>query len=242
MKRAVSIVKPLIVFLSAFLLFGCVTTGSKFFTKGYKYPRMYQNPPQTILVLPPTNTSKEFLAPDYFVSAIQEQLTLHGYYVVPYEVSEELLRIEGLDNPASLKNTPLPAFKEHYGADAVLFTRLRKWDIQSSLLDTSLIISFRCRLMSTESSRRIWQYNGKVSIDLTGTMAGGGLSGIISKALSKTVADVVIDYMPHTKTAIKTAMMFMPYGTYHQQHNKDQSDPVDDSVIQYVEDSSDDDE
>ena len=47
-----------------------------------KYPEIYKEKPKTIMVVYPWNRSKEKFADEMFYSAICEELTLKGYYVL----------------------------------------------------------------------------------------------------------------------------------------------------------------
>jgi len=66
-------------------------------------------------------------AKEYYATTLQESLTYSGYYVFPYPIASEILQIEGIYDSELLLNTPLFKFKDFFGADSALFTRIKKW-------------------------------------------------------------------------------------------------------------------
>ena len=97
-------------------------------SKLQRYPKVYTEKPVTILVLPPINKSTATLAKSYYATTISEPLTQAGYYVLPYEVTTEVLKNEGLYNSEELTEIPLDSIGAFFGADAVLYTTINEWD------------------------------------------------------------------------------------------------------------------
>ena len=190
--------------------------------KGERFPLMYEEQPASILILPPMNESTAADAKDYYSTTIEEPLSFWGYYVFPYEVTTEILKMEGIYDAELLASTPLAKFREYFGADAVLFTTINKWDLAYLVLAATLTVSIDCELKSTKSDRILWKYNGTVVVDLSGGNTGGGLAGLIVKAIITAAASAAADYVPHAKVANYRALSSMPYGHYHDAHLKDQ--------------------
>ncbi len=189
--------------------------------KGDRFRQLYDEAPTSILILPPMNDSTAADAKEYYSTTIQEPLSFRGYYVFPYEVTSEILKMEGIYDTELLKNVPLQKFREYFGADTVLFTTIKKWDLSYMVLAATLTISIDCELKSTKSNASLWQYNGTVVIDLSGGNMGGGLAGLIAKAIVAAVSSAIVDYVPHARTANYRALDSMPYGKYHDLHGKD---------------------
>jgi hypothetical protein len=152
------------------LLAGCV----KQVTKGEKYPLMYTETPKSLLVLPPMNESTSAEAKPYYATTIQEILSYWGYYVYPYEVTTDILKMEGIYDAELLKDVPLAKFRQYFGADAVLFTTIKKWDVAYIVIASNLTVSIDAELKSTHSDQLLWDYNGTVVVDLSGGNTGGG--------------------------------------------------------------------
>lgn len=199
--------------------YGCAP---KMITKGEKFPLMYEESPASILILPPMNESTAADAKDYYATTIQEPLSFSGYYVFPYEVTKEILQMEGLYDSELIKDAPLQKFREFFGADAVLFTTIKKWDLSYLVLAATLTVSVDCELKSTKSDQTLWKYNGTVVVDLSGGSAGGGVAGLIAKAIVTAVSSAMADYVPHARVANYRALSSMPYGKYNNDYLKDQ--------------------
>jgi len=59
-------------------------------------------------------------------------------------------------------------------------------------------------------------------VDLSGGHSGGGLAGLIVKAIVTAVSTAMADYVPYARQANYQALYTMPYGKYHSQHGQDQ--------------------
>ena len=210
----------LIVTLMSVSLSACAP---KMVTKGDKFPLLYEENPASILILPPMNDSTAADAKDYYATTIQEPLSFWGYYVFPYEITTEILKMEGIYDAELMKDLPLQKFKEYFGTDAVLFTTIKKWDLSCMVLAANLTVSIDCELKSTKSNVTLWQYTGTVVVDLSGGNYGGGLAGLIVKAIATAAASAMADYVPHARTANYMALGSMPYGKYHTLYGKDRN-------------------
>lgn len=207
------------------LLFMLVVTACapKMVTKGDKFPAIYEESPSSILILPPMNESTAADAKEYYATTIQEPLSYWGYYIFPYEVTTDILKMEGIYDSELLKDLPLQKFGEYFGADAVLFTTIKKWDLVYAVIAANLTISIDCELKSTKSSRTLWRYNGTVVVDLSGGNTGGGLAGLIAKAIVTAIQSAMADYVPHARRANYIALSSLPYGKYHSLYKQDQA-------------------
>lgn len=183
---------------------------------------MYEEQPLVILILPPMNETTAADAKEYYSTTIQEPLAFTGYYTLPYPITSEILKMEGIYDSELLVNMPLPKFREYFGADAVLFTTIKKWDLSYMVIASSLTVSIDCVLKSTISDQILWKYCGTIVVDLSGGHSGGGLAGLIVKAIVTAVSTAMADYVPYARQANYQALYTMPYGKYHLQHSKDQ--------------------
>jgi len=90
-------------------------------TKQEAFPKMYSDRPSVILVLPPINQTTAADAKDYYSTTIAEPLSYVGYYILPIEVTNDILKSEGIYDTELISNVPLQKFKDFFGADAVMF-------------------------------------------------------------------------------------------------------------------------
>lgn len=169
------------------------------------------------------NESTAADAKEYYSTTIQEPLAYAGYYTFPYPITSEILKMEGIYDTELLVNLPVSKFKEFFGADAVLFTTIKKWDLSYMIIASNLTVSIDCTLKSTTSNQVLWTYVGTVVIDLSGGNSGGGLAGLIAKAIVTAISSATADYVPYARQANYRALYSMPYGKYHPQYNKDQN-------------------
>ena len=190
-------------------------------TKAAKFPLMYEENPQSILVLPPINRSTAADAKEYYSTTIQEPLSLSGFYTFPYEVTSEILQKEGIYDSELLYNMPLSKFQEYFGADAVLFTTINKWDMSYLVLAAGLTVEITCEIKSTKSDQTLWKYTGSVYADLSGGDTGGSLAGLIAKVIITAINSALADYVPYAKLANGIALASIPTGPYHPLHGKD---------------------
>lgn len=203
------------------ILGGC----AKQVTKQESFPGMYEEMPASILILPPMNESTAAEAKEYYITTIQEPLSLNGFYTFPVSVTNEILKMEGIYDTEILYNMPLNKFKEYFGADAVLFTTIKKWDLVYLVLAGNLTVSFDSEIKSTTSNRTLWKYNGTVVIDLSGGIGADPFS-LILKVVVTAINCAAADYVPYAKMANYQSFAAMPVGQYHPRHLKDQGDKI----------------
>ena len=228
-------IKYIILPLLAIVYFGgCAGhIGSQPVTKGQEFPGMYEEKPRSLLIMPPMNESTAADAKDYYATTIEIPLAFHGFYVFPYEITSDVLKQQGIYDAELLYNMPLNKFYDYFGADAVLFTRIKKWDTSYVVLASSLTISIDAEIKSTRSSRVLWKYNGTVVVDLSGgNNSGGDLIGLIVGAVATAINTAAADYTTYAKQANGRFIGSMPYGYYHPGYLKDQGMQVIDQTAE----------
>ncbi len=215
--------KKLIVLLtsitSIFILSGC---GPSYVTKGTEFPKMYEQQPRSLLILPPMNESTDAEAKDYYMTTTEMPFALMGYYTFPTEMVSDIMKQEGVYDTEILYNMPLDKYYEYFGADTVLYTRIKKWDVSYMVLASKLTISIEAKIVSTKTSEELWKYTGTVVVDLGGGDTGGGIGGLIAKAIVTAVNTAAADYVQHARTANQRIIYTLPFGPYHEMHMKDQ--------------------
>jgi len=218
MRRFVKL--ALLSLLSLLYFSGCA--GHQAVTKAQEFPGMYEEKPRSLLIMPPMNESTAADAKDYYATTIEVPLAFHGFYVFPYEITSDVLKQQGIYDAELLYNMPLNKFYDYFGADAVLFTRIRKWDVAYLVLASTLTVSIDAEIKSTRTSRVLWKYNGTVVVDLSGGDSGGSLAGLIAKAVATAISTAAADYTTYAKQANGRFIGSMPYGYYHPGYLKDQ--------------------
>jgi hypothetical protein len=190
-------------------------------TKKMAYPEMYEKPPLSIFILPPINQSTAAEAQEFYQTTISEPLTLTGYYAYPMEVVVDILKTEGMYETVDFRTVNPAQFKKFFGADAVLHVSILKWDKVYYVIGGYVTVSIDMNLVSTETGKTIWRYNGTLKIDTSSNAGGSGLAGLVIKAVATAVTTAVTDYVPIAKKANIQALTAIPYGKYHPKHLKD---------------------
>lgn len=192
-------------------------------SKGEKFPMMYEEAPRSLLILPPMNESTDAQAKDYYMTTIEEPFAAMGYYVFPVEMVSDIMKQEGLYDTELLYQMPLDKFNAYFGADAVLFTRIKVWNVSYAVIASSLSVAIEAEIVSTKTSQKLWSYTGAVHVDLSGGNSGGGLAGLIANAVATAINTAAADYVKYARIANARLMHTLPAGPYNEMHQKDQS-------------------
>jgi len=216
---------PVCLVIIASLLGGCASP--VVVTKAEKFSGMYTEKPLTIFVLPPLNSTTAVDAKEYYATAIPQPLAFAGFYVLPMEITGELLKSQGLYDTELLVDQPLNRFHEYFGADAVLFTHIKKWDKAYAVLAANLTVTIDAKLKSTKTNRVLWEYSGTIVADLSGqTSTGNLLVDLVAKAVITGINTAAADYVPYAQLATAQLMQSVPFGKYHARSEKDGQDKI----------------
>lgn len=214
------LVMPILLVL-VLLASGCATPN--YVTKGEEFPKMYEEQPRSILILPPMNESTDAEAKGYYMTTVEMPFALTGYYVFPVEMVSDIMKQEGVYDAEVLYQMPASKFSEYFGADAVLYTRIKKWDVAYAVIASSLTVTIESELISTKTSEQLWRYTGSITIDLSGGNSGGGIGGLIASAIVTAINTAAADYVKYARVANARLISTLPAGPYHELYLKDQS-------------------
>ena len=186
-------------------------------TKGESFPSMYgETSPTTILVLPAINETTAADAGDLLNVTVAMPFANHGYYVIPVPIVADIFRREGIVEGEQIKNLPPTIYKQHFGADAVLFLTVEEWDTNYAILSANVTVGMEYVLVSTTSGEVLWSYEERVVMDTSGS-SGNILADVIATAISTAMAD----YVPIAIQVHQNAVVAMPFGTMHPMHDQD---------------------
>ncbi len=206
-------------FLSLFLiviLSGCQSTK---ITKEEAFPKMYQEKPKSILVVPAINNTTAADAAELYATTIARPLAEAGYYVFSVPYIEHFLQREGIVDGKQARSIPVNKFKELFDADAVLFVTLNSWDTNYYITGGNVTVGARFELVSTQTQDVIWQYDDVVIHNTSGN-SGNLIADLISTAIST----ALVDYVPIAHIVNARIVNSMPVGKYHKRHNSDGKD------------------
>jgi hypothetical protein len=219
MRRILSIL-----FLLAFFVVTLSACAPKCLKKCEAFPKMYNERPLAILVLPPINETTAADAKEYYATTVAEPLSFAGYYVYPIEVISDILKNEGVYDTETLVSADPRKFKEYFGADGVMYIWLKKWDTAYYVVGGNVSVGVRCLLKSTTSAETLWEYEGTIVHDTTAHPGGGGLIGLAVAIIATAVQTAATDYVPIAKRANYMVLQTIPYGKYHPRFDKDRDD------------------
>ena len=211
--------KIIILILSLIIINGCAII-----TKGEAFPKMYKEKPVSILVLPPINESTAADAKEYYSTTIAEPLSFAGYYVFPIEIVNEVLKQEGIYDTELIVDLDPSKFKEYFGVDAVLFTKIIAWNTSYYVVGGNVKVHIAFDLVSTKTGETLWSYNDKLTVDTTAEDNElGGAAGLLLQLAATAVQTATQNYTTMAKKVNITVLQTIPFGIYHTQHGTDQS-------------------
>lgn len=202
--------------ISVLMLSGCATTKPK----SELYPSMYSEMPKSILVLPAINESTAADAPNLFSSTIAEPLANAGFYVLSTEVTQKFFLNEGLSRGEQFVSIPVQKFSKLFGADAVLYVTITKWDTNYFVFGGNVTVGIKYLLKSTKTGNELWKYQNELVLDTSGNNSGGGLLAMLINAA---ITTAVQDYVPIARKVNFISLSTIPFGRYHKVHGKDMS-------------------
>lgn len=209
--------------------------GPKFISKKDAFPKMYEERPLSILVLPPINATTAADAKEYYTTTIAEPLSYAGYYIYPLEVTTDILKAEGLYDTELIVNLPPEKFKQYFGADAVLYIKILKWDTAYYVIGGNVTVAVDFLLKSTTTGIDLWKYDGTITIDTSGDSGGAqGLAGLLVKVVVTAIKTATTDYVPIAKQANIITISSMPFGKYHPNYDKDREIQIIEKVTKSV--------
>jgi hypothetical protein len=182
--------KLLLLCLVTLGLFGCASTVQKKDMSAFTAAA-----PNSILVVPIVNKSLDVYAPLYVLTTLPIPLANKGYFVFPVNTTKFILEQEGLYEGERIQQMPTPELAGMFGADAVLYVTMTRWDAQYIVISTSITVDFDYRIVSSNGVE-IWRENKKMVYQPQNS--GGGLIGAIVTAA---IARAAPNYMPLAQTA-----------------------------------------
>jgi hypothetical protein len=190
------------------------------------YSAYFAHEPRSILVVPALNETTTVEAQPVYMTTVSRPLAERGFYVFPIYLTELLLRDLGLPEAGLVHQLPLDRFRDHFGADAVLFVTIKDWSTKYVVLQTSTVVTVHFVLKDTRTGTVLWETTQSAARN-SGDGGGGGLVGMmIAAAVTYAInAMIDIDYRPLALQANTQAFVIpgtgLPAGPYHPDFGKD---------------------
>lgn len=186
------------------LLGGCVTQPVK-----RDLTSFHAAAPRSILVVPSVNRTLDVDAPNYLLSTLPVPIAEKGYYVFPVNTTKMVLEQEGFYEGEQIHQQPPELLAGLFGADAVLYVTINRWDAQYALLTTVVTVDFDYRMVS-KSGEEIWSARQQMQYQPQSSSGGHPLAALIAAAINAAVTRAAPDYMPLTRQANQLVFVLGP--------------------------------
>ena len=197
--------KALLCLICAAFMVGCVTQPTKKDMSAF-----HAAAPRSILFVPAINKSLDVDAPNYVLAALPIPIAEKGYYVFPVHTTKYVLEQEGFYEGERIHGQPAPALAKLFGADAVLFVSINRWDAQYAFLSTTVTVDFDYRLVSKDGAE-IWNESKRLQYQPQNNNSGGSpLALLVTAAINAAVARAIPNYMPLTQQANQQVFFMGP--------------------------------
>jgi len=177
------------------LLTGCATQQAKTDLSAFNAAK-----PRSILVVPAANKSLDVDAPNYLLTTLTVPLAEKGYYVFPVHTAKTVLEQEGFFDGDQVQKQPPEMLARLFGADAVLFVTINRWDAQYAVLSTVVTVDFDYRLVYKDGTE-IWKANKKMQYSPQQQNTGNPVANLLAAALTAAFERAKPNYLPLAQMA-----------------------------------------
>ena len=165
--------------------------------------------PRSILVVPAVNKTLDVDAPNYLLSTLTIPLAEKGFYVFPVNTAKFVLEQEGFYEGEQVHNQSPEALAKLFGADAVLYVTINRWDAIYAILATTVTVEFDYRMVGKDGAE-IWRANQKMQYSPQSSSVGSPLAMLITAAINAAVARAAPNYLPLTQQANQMVFVLGP--------------------------------
>lgn len=208
------------VILVALLVTGCAAAKKD-------YGPYYAHEPRSIVVVPALNETTALDAQSVYMTTVSRPLAERGFYVFPVFLTDLLLRDLGLPEAGLVHQLPVERFREHFGADAVLFVTITDWSTKYIVVQSSTVVTVALTLKDTRTGTTLWESTQSAQRN-SGDGGGNPVAMLIAAAVTYAINQMVeIDYRPLALLANTQAFGLqgagLPAGPYHPDFGKDKA-------------------
>lgn len=207
------------------LLASCETMNH---TRGELYPKMYEEKPVALLVMPPINNSNNVEAKDLLYTSISQPLAEAGYYVISPHLAMEIFKEESAYDAENFIEGNVGMFGKVFGADAVVFSVIEEWKKKGFGIQTKLTYIVK----STRSNEVLFSRTCDLYLDLSDdNYYGGGLIGSLANLAVSAINTALTEHIVAARNCNTFIFNDIPQGKYRSEHLQDQETPARDQNI-----------
>jgi len=170
---------------------GCVTPPPP-----YDFTDFNRAPPRSILIIPVANRSLDVDASNYVLSTLTVPLAELGYYVFPVNTVKIVLEQEGLYEPEQVRKLEPARLASMFGADAVLFITINRWDAQYVVISTTVTVEMDY-VMTGRDGGVIWKTTKRMQYSPQQQQNQGLIGMLVNAAMARAAPN----YMPLARQA-----------------------------------------
>lgn len=204
-----------IIAVTAIILQSCAPSISRLSA----YPKMYEEKPITIMIMPPVNKSTKVDAKMSFYNTLAMPLADNGYYALPPSLCMSILQDQSAYDAEELMDKSMKVVGEAFGADAVLFTIIHEW--RKLTIGSSVEVRIEYLLKSTDTDEILYNRIGNIRVNASSN-SGNPLADLavmmIKTALTK---EVTVSQRCNNYT-----FQDIPKGKYSTYFNQDSESPA----------------
>ena len=218
--------KNILLAVISLLLVSC----SQKITRDMQYPKMYEEKPVSIVIMPPINQTQHVEAKDYFYTTMFAPLCEKGYYVFSPLLTMELFQSESAYDAEHFIEADLSQFRNVLGADAAMFTIIKSW--KRNNIGGKLTVDVEYILRSTKTNETLYRREGNIKVDTSVSGGGGGVFGALVNLASTAISTATTDKVIAGRRCTAYVLSDMPVGKYDTElYGKDQKLPAGKSFV-----------
>lgn len=217
--------KYIIIFMSMLLMSSCAEQ----ITRGAQYPKMYEEKPLTIAVMPPINQTEHVEAKEYFYTTLYAPLCEKGYYVYSPMMTMELFQSESAYDAELFIESDLSQFRKVLGADAAMFTIIKSW--KRNNIGGKLTAGVEYILRSTKTGETLYKREGLIKVDTSVRSGGFGVIDALVSLAATAISTAATDKVVAGRKCTMFVLSDMPEGRYGTKYGQDQNLPAGKSFV-----------
>ena len=218
--------KNILLAVISLLLVSC----SQKITRDMQYPKMYEEKPVSIVIMPPINQTQHVEAKDYFYTTMFAPLCEKGYYVFSPLLTMELFQSESAYDAEQFIEADLSQFRNVLGADAAMFTIIKSW--KRNNIGGKLTVDVEYILRSTKTNETLYRREGNIKVDTSVSGGGGGVFGALVNLAATAISTATTDKVIAGRRCTAYVLSDIPVGKYDTElYGKDQKLPAGKSFV-----------
>lgn len=187
------------------------------YTRAGLYPKMYEEKPGAILVMPPINNTTNVEAKELLYTSISHPLIEAGYYVVSPHIAMEFLKSESAYDSERFFEGDMTVFGNIFGVDAVIFSVIDKWVKSGFGIQTNITYIVK----STKTNETLFERKCELYLDLQQNSGTGTTFGALLDVVTSAIVTATTDHISAARKCNKYIFSDIPRGKYSPSYGTD---------------------